>query len=230
MNPIRVLVPLMVIVIAASGCGIIYPTGRTDPIHDAVWRGNLPAVESLLDRGTNINATDGCGRTPLYWAAMIDRPEIASVLIKRGANVNKGASWKGHDTPLHVAANKGNEAIISILLDGGANVNVRSMSEQTPLHYAAWLMHPGAVSLLIARGADVNARDYQESTPLHVEYPYPIPKDWPAADYAKVVKILIAHGADVNARNKRGNTPLKIAKQIGNEAAVNELLAAGAKE
>jgi uncharacterized protein len=228
---LKTALPVLLItgVLGLSGCGITYPSGRTDPIHDAVHRGNLAHVEKLLDRGTNVNATDGADRTPLWWAVMCDQPAIATVLIRRGGDINRGSSWKAYATPLHLAASKGFPDMIALLLDSGAAVNGGSRRDRiTPLHWAAWYLHPDSVSLLLERGADVNARDVRESTPLHVEYP--IPKSRPAADYASVVDLLVTHGADVNARNKFGDTPLKGAIWSGNPAAIERVRAAGANE
>jgi hypothetical protein len=40
-------------------------------IHKAAWKGNIEAVKQHLDAGTDVNAKDEYGRTPLYEAAFL---------------------------------------------------------------------------------------------------------------------------------------------------------------
>ncbi len=54
----------------------------------AVWDGNLAKVQDLLDRGVDINATDGRGRTMLMHAAMLGRTDMIQSLLKAGADVD----------------------------------------------------------------------------------------------------------------------------------------------
>src|SRR5947209_10048596 len=66
---------------------------------EAARSGDVRAVEAALDGGANDNARDPDGITPLMHAARgdrpdidnpapTDRPEVAELLIKRGADVN----------------------------------------------------------------------------------------------------------------------------------------------
>jgi len=47
------------------------PTGKAPhiSIHKAAWKGNIEAVKQHLDAGTDVNAKDEYGRTPLYESA-----------------------------------------------------------------------------------------------------------------------------------------------------------------
>ena len=67
-------------------------------IHLSVQGGSIAAVKQHLAAGTDVNAKDKRGRTPLYWAAVADHNEIAELLIAKGADVN--AKNKDGDTPL----------------------------------------------------------------------------------------------------------------------------------
>ena len=71
---------------------------------DASREGNIEAVKQHLAAGTDVNAKDNRGRTPLLWAAFTDRMEIAELLIAKGADVN--AKSKEGKTPLDRAINK----------------------------------------------------------------------------------------------------------------------------
>ena len=73
-------------------------------IHLSVQNGLIAAVKQHLAAGTDVNAKDKRGRTPLYWAAVGDHNEIAELLIAKGADVN--AKNKDGDTPLDEAISK----------------------------------------------------------------------------------------------------------------------------
>ena len=73
-------------------------------IHLSVQGGSIAAVKQHLAAGTDVNAKDKRGRTPLYWAAVADHNEIAELLIAKGADVN--AKNKDGDTPLDEAISK----------------------------------------------------------------------------------------------------------------------------
>lgn len=68
------------------------------PLHDAVFEGNLNAVNHHLDTGIDINSKNRVGNTALHYAAYKADHKIARLLIFRGAKVNA----KGDDghTPL----------------------------------------------------------------------------------------------------------------------------------
>ena len=52
----------------------------------AARTGNLNAVKLLIDRGANVNGADEFkGYTPLMFAATENQPDVAKLLIDRGA-------------------------------------------------------------------------------------------------------------------------------------------------
>src|SRR5512142_2425443 len=71
-------------------------------IHEAAESGNVGLVKAFLDKGTDVNARDDKGRTPLHRAASKGREEVSELLVAKGADVNgkDDAGW----TPLHAAA------------------------------------------------------------------------------------------------------------------------------
>lgn len=88
------------------------------PLHLAVWSGRVNVVESLINAGAHINATDGNLNTPLHYADEQDLEiyinyfnstaddfyAIAVLLIDNGADVNaKNVDGK---TPLEVIENE----------------------------------------------------------------------------------------------------------------------------
>ena len=63
------------------------PTAKAPDIsiHDAASAGNIEAVQQHLAAGTDVNAKDNRGRTPLYRAT---NKETVELLINKGSDVN----------------------------------------------------------------------------------------------------------------------------------------------
>jgi ankyrin repeat protein len=115
------------------------PTAKAPDIsiHDAAKKGNIEAVKQHIAAGTDVNAKDYRGWTPLYFAASRGHKEIAELLVDKGADVN--AKSDGDWTPLFTAALNGHKEIAELLIAKGANVNAIEAQGKTPL---GWATHP----------------------------------------------------------------------------------------
>jgi ankyrin repeat protein len=111
---------------------------NTQSLLEAVKKGNIDLVKSLISSGANINAKDDRGMTPLHEAAYYGQREVAKVLIAKGANVNETDT--AGQTPLHIAANFGAKFVPELLLANGANISARDVAGNTPLHAAAYCL------------------------------------------------------------------------------------------
>ena len=67
------------------GCG---PSAPDISINQAVYEGNIEVVKQHLAAGTDVNAKNDGGYTPLHYAAFNGHKEIAELLIAKGADVN----------------------------------------------------------------------------------------------------------------------------------------------
>lgn len=139
----------------------IVGTGES-PLLIAVRQGNAQNVKLLLQWEAEVNWGDlKCG-TPLQAASDFDRPEILSLLLEAGANVNYGLVNLGSTfsvglgTPLLIAVKRGHEQNVRLLLKWGARVDVVHSLHGTPLHLAASLDNPEILKLLLEAGANVN--------------------------------------------------------------------------
>ena len=108
----------------------------------AIRLGNIEAIKQHLDDGTEVNAKDGTGRTPLHWASISGHKEAVELLIDNGADVN--AMRGGGGTPLSYAASWGHEEIVELLIANGADVNVKDAFSETPLDVATHPDNPNA--------------------------------------------------------------------------------------
>jgi ankyrin repeat protein len=114
------------------------PTGRP-ALHCAVTLDRREIVKRLLDGGADpdIRSRDKSSghkdETALLDAAFWGRPEIAEMLIKRGAKVNAKAD-RGV-VPLHEAARMGHLDMARLLLKHRADVNAKDNEGKTPLDW-----------------------------------------------------------------------------------------------
>lgn len=128
------------------------------PLHFAVAKGDITAIDRLLSEGNDINMNSPIS-TPLCIAAAAGRPEIIRYLINKGAkpDLQDFMGWR----PLHHAIfeKRANLEAIDVLFRNGADINGRDNHLRTPLHRAAQYGHADAVRLLLTLGADPSAKD-----------------------------------------------------------------------
>lgn len=182
-------------------------------------------AEYFLEAGADIEATDRLGYTALHIASEAGLKDVVSVLIQRGADVNKRGDsmgfgtldaaenhlaqimlgcnfWRGC-TALHLASEYGQDEIVAMLIESKADVNAREISGKTALHRT----ESGRIArLLLEAGADIHAKEYESfggRTALHL-----------AAQNGceELVHTLIQHGAYVNAQDGSGRMSLHYAE------------------
>jgi ankyrin repeat protein len=206
---------LIVALLVAGGLPL---SATASPLIDAVKRQDAVAVNAVLDRGADVNASENDGTTALHWAAQLDDLKTVELLLDAGAA--PAAPNRFGVTPLELAANNGNGDVVARLLAAGADPNARSREGQTPLMSAALNGRVGAVEALLAAGATVDAAEsYRGQTALML-----------AAGEGNVdaVHALLAAGAKVAAQSKSGFTPLLFAVRNAQLETVRVLLEQGA--
>jgi len=120
----------------------------------AMQERSLQAARALLAApATDVNALNAAGETALMMAALKGDMDGATMLLERGAQVNK-SGW----TPLHYAATGPEPRLVRLLIDRGAELNARSPNGTTPLMMAAQYGSEDSVNLLLERGADPKLR------------------------------------------------------------------------
>ena len=67
---------------------LLAATGFAGPIHNAAFSGNIETVKQHIAAGTDVNAVNKYGWTPLYEAVTGGHKDIADLLISKGADVN----------------------------------------------------------------------------------------------------------------------------------------------
>lgn len=168
-----------------------FAAARAVPLVEAVKRGDLTAVRSMVATKANVNATEPDGTTALHWAADLGDVRMVDLLIKSGATV-KVANRFGA-TPLGLAAVRGNAAVVERLLAAGEDANAVVNGEPV-LMTASRAGNVDTIKALLAKGANVNVREaVYGQTPMM----------WAAAaGQTAAVKTLAEAGGDIKARNK----------------------------
>ncbi|XP_037344808.2 BRCA1-associated RING domain protein 1 [Pungitius pungitius] len=104
------------------------------PLHLAAIKGDVEAVNALLDQGADPNLKDNAGWTPLHEACNLGHLVVVEVLVSRGALLN--TPGYENDSPLHDAVRNGHPAIVKLLLRLGASRHVLNQHGKRPADYA----------------------------------------------------------------------------------------------
>jgi hypothetical protein len=88
-------------------------------LQSAAKAGDLEQATLLLDQGSEVNARDAQGRTPLMLATVQGRLEVVRLLLQRGADPNIGDN--SGKTPLQQATDQNLNDIAGLLRGAGAH-------------------------------------------------------------------------------------------------------------
>ena len=169
--------------------------------NSATWTGETPlmtcariglndGVAALLNGNADVNAKDSRrGQTALMWAIAEGHPDIARLLIEKGADINAQSkmldgftpkiyktyygtleiSSRGGFTPLMFAASVGDLDSAKMLVARGADVNHSTMEDGNTMLLATANGHEDVALFLLESGADPNSKagDGSDITALH---------------------------------------------------------------
>jgi len=121
----------------------------------------------MIQNGADINCQENIWNvTPLHDACQYKHFDVASLLVRHGADVNLGDCIG--NSPLYYAAKNGCDCIVQLLLDNGSNVNSTCKKGRTPLHIAMQNGNCTTCLLLIEKGGDPFMVDSQGLSPCHL--------------------------------------------------------------
>nr|XP_039273528.1 ankyrin repeat domain-containing protein 27-like [Styela clava] len=140
-------------------------------LHIAAVSGHHELVDSLVDHGSELNATDYHGSTPLHCAALSGSQSVVFLLMHHGANPN--ARDNNSNTPLHLCCQRGHEACAKAFLYFDPTVSVESINVPNdegdrPLHIASKWGYDGIVSALLECGANPKVMNKRRENPTDV--------------------------------------------------------------
>ena len=209
--------------------------------------GDLEAVHSLIDAGTDLATRDERGATRGWTAPMLaarsGKGDVVRLLLNAGAepdltddpadrhratvrflcrHEDTNADMEGMRlgrTACHFAAAGGHTDVIRVLIESGCDVNAADHTGKTPLMLAVKGGFLALARLLIQAGAAVEPRDLRDSNALLMAA---------TAGNAELARLLINSGAEVDAYDGFYCTALMAAVSRAHADATRVLLSAGA--
>ena len=124
-------------------------------LHLAAHSGDAEAIRKLAADGTDLEARDAAGRTPLHVAAFASHEDAVRALAKAGADLN-ALDAEAYDIVTIAAVARDLEMVDLALSLGTKAGNVTSPYEGTALIASAHLGHHRIVRRLIAAGAPLD--------------------------------------------------------------------------
>jgi len=134
-------------------------------LFDAVFRGDISEVKTVLDSGVGVDSVDADNRTALIHASIDKNLDLAKALIDWGANVN--VKDFQDMTALHFAAQNYDLALCKCLVENGAEVDAQDDNGNTPL-WRAEFESGGSTELqdyLTKNGANEDLKNNHDVSP-----------------------------------------------------------------
>lgn len=186
------------------------------PLHVACKKNDTVALDFLLAHGATLDfdADPGSGCTPLCLAVELDRVDLATSLLDRGAQVNARVTY--------FAKIQGG-AMYKLVAAHGADAKMVLPCGGSVLHMAACDGEVGVVNWCVREGADINLKDDEGMTALMLAAGVEEPED----GHQEVVQVLLKHKVDADIQDSNGDTALHHAARDQNEQAFEAIARAG---
>ena len=171
--------------------GAIY---RPDGIWKAACMGDIVAVRQLVAKGSDINALDPRGFTPLMHALNTFQAQIVPELLKLGADAN-ARDFDGV-TPLSLCARNADAATMRLLMAAGGKIDAKDYASDGVARMALRYGTAEVFQLVLDAGFDVNAK-----LPSNIPDEFYSPLHLASSNgNTPVVELLLKKGADMEAR------------------------------
>lgn len=188
-------------------------------IHVAASWGQAAACELLVALGSDVNAPNAKGDTPLMMAAGATQNSTDTCAALLDLKANTAARGNGGDTAMHRAAAVGQVNTCRLLKTKGAVVDARNNKLQTPLHSAAHSRKAQGCQVMVELGADIRAFDVHGWTALH----------WGARTGSPdVCDVMVRAGLQPNEPSSAGSPPLVLSADWLHTEATATLIGLGA--
>lgn len=141
----------------------------------AIKLGHADLVSALIMDGSDVNAPDSKGLTPISYACLHGRSDILLLLLEHRAQVNTCDHYifahlpiltiliqkqiilpKDYPRILFDATRMGRHDIVAGMMKAGVSPNIRDINGETPLIHACRLGFTEVVSTLLSAGADIH--------------------------------------------------------------------------
>jgi ankyrin repeat protein len=119
----------------------------------AAAQGHEATVRTLLDAGADPNVKNDLGRTSLMFASSYGYVPIVTMLLAKGAGVNRVPDDENGWTALMAAAYNGHAEVALLLLKSGANHSILDKRGKTALALAEMRGQTAVIKVLSENGA-----------------------------------------------------------------------------
>jgi hypothetical protein len=196
---------------AGQSPATVYQQEYSEMLFVATHKGDVGAINALLNKGANINSQAAAtSYTPLMYAVKASDIRTVRYLIARGANVN--IVDKNGMTALHIAAINGNTELVDLLVKMGADVARLDHQGRTAAEYVPEKKVDSIGLILIKGYTDLNQAIL----------------DYVRLKQVRAVAEAITQGANIDTKDTNGETPLIIAARNNDVNMVSLLLSLGA--
>ena len=169
---------------------------------------NAELIPLLLKKGSDIEAMDGSGMTPLHHAVSARNTAAVEKLLAGKADIR--ATDKSQNQVLHFACRgkAPKPEIITLLLKNGADVNAKDNSGTTPfmLVNSSGSYNPKVISAIFNAKPDVNAQNKQGETALMLCI-----RQFTATDPRIPASMLVIPEIKPDIQDRDGNSAMHIA-------------------
>lgn len=183
------------------------------PLMEAVFDGNIAAVQALINAGADLNLKQKDGWTALHFTAnkiengkRTNDVKIAELLLK--ANANTELVNTSNNTPLYLAASNKRHDVLNTLIKYKANLNVSTENGVTPLMEAVFEGDLIAVKALVNAGANLNLQTNKGWAALH--YTANALERGNRKQDAEIINVLLSKNPNLNLKTDAGYTPLHL--------------------
>jgi ankyrin repeat protein len=179
---------------------------------------SLDVARLLLDKGADINATDGGWGPPLMMAAVGGSAPMVDLFLERGVAI-PGPSDPSMAGLVSFSVGNGLVKLVNRLVATGLDVRAKDGAGNSLMHKAAAGGSPEIIEMFVKSGLSAGEANSIGWTPLHYAA---------EAGRLKAVDILLAKGAPLDARTTEGKSALNLALEWKKKDVADFLAAKGA--
>jgi serine/threonine-protein phosphatase 6 regulatory ankyrin repeat subunit B len=185
---------------------------------------DIDFINEIIELGSDINAIDTQGFTPLILSASNNNLNTVNSLLDNGALIDPIRENSSITSALGMASRNNNKQMLDVLIKRNANINAEGEYWPSALIVAASHGHTELVSYLIENGAVFEKKGTNaDSTTKNIR-----PLSVAAMNgHLDIVKILLDQGADIEANTNYSPSALLSAAETGQLEVVRYLIKNG---